>query len=111
MATLVKTPSGTWKAAIRKTGWPTSSKTFRTKRNAEDWARRTEDEMVRGVYIQRAPGERMTLESALTRYLRKVTPTKRESTRAAELKKPPRCARYASLLPPEGAFYLGAARR
>ncbi len=87
MATIVKTPSGTWKAVIRKTGWPTSSKTFRTKRDAEDWARRTEDEMVRGVYIQRAPGERMTLESALTRYLREVTPTKRESTRASEIKK------------------------
>ena len=46
MATLVKTPSGTWKALIRKTGWPTVAKTFRTKRDAEDWARRTEDEMV-----------------------------------------------------------------
>lgn len=35
MATLVKTPSGTWKALIRKTGWPTIAKTFRTKRDAE----------------------------------------------------------------------------
>lgn len=87
MATIVKTPSGTWKAVIRKTGWPTASKTFRTKRDAEDWARRTEDEMVRGVYIQRAPAERMTVEAALTRYLREVTPTKRESTRISEHKK------------------------
>ena len=54
MATIVKTPSGTWKAVIRKSGWPTTIKTFRTKRDAEDWARRTEDEMVRGAYIQRA---------------------------------------------------------
>lgn len=51
MATIVKTSSGTWKALIRKTGWPATAKTFRTKRDAEDWARRTEDEMVRGVYI------------------------------------------------------------
>lgn len=87
MATIVKTPSGTWKAVIRKTGWPTASKTFRTKRDAEDWARRTEDEMVRGVYIQRAPAERMTVEAALTRYLREVTPTKRESTQVSEHKK------------------------
>jgi integrase len=93
MATIVKTPSGTWKAVIRKTGWPTSSKTFRTKRDAEDWARRTEDEMVRGVYIRRAPGERMTLESALNRYLREVTPTKRESTRVPlSTKKHNRCS-------------------
>lgn len=47
MATIVKTEAGTWKALVRKTGWPTNTKTFRTKRDAEDWARRTEDEMVR----------------------------------------------------------------
>ncbi|WP_437127938.1 integrase [Pseudomonas aeruginosa] len=33
-------------------------KTFRTKRDAEDWARRTEDEMVRGVYILRISAHR-----------------------------------------------------
>jgi len=49
MATIVKTPSGTWKAVIPKTGWPTASETFQTKRDAEDWARRTEDQMIRGV--------------------------------------------------------------
>lgn len=54
MTTLVKTPSGTWKALIRKTGWPTAAETFRTKRYAEDWSRRTEDEIVRSVYIQNA---------------------------------------------------------
>src|SRR3546814_8167889 len=87
MATIVKTPSGTWKALIRKTGWPTTAKTCRTKRDAEDWARRTEDEMVRGMYIHRAPAERMTLEAALKRYLREVTPTKRASTQIGEHKK------------------------
>ncbi|WP_196494300.1 hypothetical protein [Alteromonas macleodii] len=55
MATLVKTTSGTWKAVIRKTGWPTTSKTFRLKRDAEDWVRRSEDEIVRGVYIKNVP--------------------------------------------------------
>ena len=39
MATIVKTPSGTWKAVIQSKGWPTSSRTFRTKRDAEDWSR------------------------------------------------------------------------
>src|SRR5690606_33535243 len=72
------------KAVIRKTGWPTTSKTFRTKRDAEDWARRTEDEMVRGVYIQRAPGERMAVEAGMKRYLPEVTTTKRVSTRVSE---------------------------
>ena len=75
MATIVKTDAGTWKALVRKTGWPTNTKTFRTKRDAEDWARRTEDEMVRGVYIQRSGSERLTLEKALERYLAEVTPS------------------------------------
>lgn len=87
MATLVKTPSGTWKAVIRKNGWPTASKTFRTKRDAEDWSRRTEDEMVRGVYIQRSGAERMTLETALKRYLSDVTPTKKPTTQRGEISK------------------------
>lgn len=87
MATIVKTPSGTWKALIRKRGWPTASKTFRTKRDAEDWARRAEDEMVRGVYIDRTSAERLTFGEALDRYLSEVTPTKKPSTQAAEKKK------------------------
>ena len=84
MATIVKTPSSTWKAVIRKNGWPTSIKTFRTKRDAEDWSRRTEDEMVRGTYIQRATADRMTVQSAVDRYIKEVTPTKRSSTQEGE---------------------------
>ncbi|WP_231489684.1 GTP-binding protein [Billgrantia saliphila] len=84
MASIVKTPSGSWKVVIRKTGWPTTAKTFRTKRDAQDWARRTEDEMVRGVYTQRSASERMTLEAALKRYLADITPTKKPSTQKCE---------------------------
>lgn len=87
MATVTKTPSGTWKALIRKAGWPTTSKTFRTKRDAEDWSRRTEDEMVRGVFIQRAQAERLTLESALDRYLKEVSITKSIFTQRGETSK------------------------
>ncbi|WP_243050963.1 hypothetical protein [Dyella sp. RRB7] len=84
MATIVKTPSGTWKALIRKQGWPAVAKTFRTKRDAEDWSRRTEDEMVRGLFIERAGSERMTFSAALDRYLAEVTPTKKASTQRVE---------------------------
>ena len=87
MATIQKTQSGTWKALIRKTGWPTTIKTFRLKKDAEDWARRTEDEMVRGVFIQRAASERMTFEVAMKRYLAEVTPTKRPTTQNNERKR------------------------
>ena len=87
MATIVRTPAGTWKAMVRKQGWPAVTKTFRLKRDAEDWARGTEDEMVRGVHIRRTEPERLTLNRALDRYLREVTPTKRASTQEAEHKK------------------------
>jgi integrase len=84
VAAITKTPSNTWKAIIRKRGWPTTIKTFRTKRDAEDWARSTEDEMVRGVYINRAGAEKLLLEKALDRYLSEVSSSKRESTAYAE---------------------------
>ena len=85
MATFVHNrKNGHWKAVIRKAGWPTASKTFRVKRDAEDWARRTEDEMVRGVYIERSSAERMTLEKALKRYLAEVSPTKAPKTAKSE---------------------------
>jgi integrase len=84
VATITKTESGKWKGIIRKSGWPTIVKTFRLKKDAEDWARRTEDEMVRGVFVQRAPSERMTVDAALKRYLKEVTPTKRPLSQASD---------------------------
>lgn len=84
MATIYKRSSGTWKALIRKRGWPHVIKTFRTKRDAVDWARRTEDEMVRGVYIDRAASERMLLKTALDRYAAEITPSKRITTQRRE---------------------------
>jgi integrase len=40
--------------------------------------------MVRGTYIQRATADRMTVESAVDRYIKEVTPTKRSSTQEGE---------------------------
>jgi len=92
MASLVKTPSNTWKAVVRRKGWPPTIKTFRTKRDASDWARRVEDEMVRAVYIDRAPSALVSFEEALDRYMEEVSVLKskgthdREQARAAALK-------------------------
>ena len=80
MATITKTPSGTWKALVRRQGWPTQIKTFRTKRDCEDWARRIEDEIIRGVYIQRSSSERTSLSQALERYIDEVSITKKPTT-------------------------------
>ena len=87
MATIVKTPAGKWKAVIRKTGWPTQSKTFRLKRDVENWARAVEDEMAQGNFAPRTQVARLTLREALERYGREVTPTKRPSTQRTEIKR------------------------
>lgn len=87
MPTIVKTPSGTWKALVRKSGFPTTIKTFRLKRDAEDWSCRVEDDMVRGMFVQRAPAERLTFEKAIERYIAEVTPTKRPATQTREIKR------------------------
>ena len=94
MASIIKTPSGTWKAIIRKRGFPTTIKTFRIKRDADDWARSTEDEMVRGLYIRRHSADSMMLAQAqaqaqaqalaLERYAAEVTPTKKHYTQLGE---------------------------
>jgi len=85
MATFTKTDSGKWKAIIRRSGWPKVSKTFRIKRDAEDWARSTEDEIVRGIYVPRSHSEKLTISKALDRYTTEVTPTKKESTQKREI--------------------------
>jgi integrase len=77
MASIFRTEAGTWRADVRKRGFPAQRKSFRTKRDAEDWARRVEDEIVRGVFIVRSTAERTTVKQALQRYLREVSPTKK----------------------------------
>lgn len=39
MATFEQRESGYWQAKVRRKGWPKQSKTFRTKVEAEAWAR------------------------------------------------------------------------
>lgn len=84
MATITKAPSGAWKAVIRRTGNPTIAKPFRVKRDAESWARTTEDEIIRGTYISRSHSEKTSIKSPLERYLKEVTPTKKASIQKAE---------------------------
>ena len=84
IATITKTSSGRWKAIIRRKGWSIVSKNFRIKRDAQDWARTTEDQIVRGIYVQRSDSENVTVSNALDRYLAEVTPTKKPSTRRGD---------------------------
>ncbi|WMT46591.1 MAG: site-specific integrase [Acidithiobacillus caldus] len=66
-----------WQVRIRKRGYPQQVRTFRTKAEAEDWAKVTESEMVRGVFLERTTAERTTVSDVLERYVAEVLPGKR----------------------------------
>ena len=78
MATFHKRASGSWQAKVRRTGYPTQSRTFGLKGHAEAWARAVERKMDRGEFVEiEAAARKMTLGDALDRYEREVTPAKR----------------------------------
>lgn len=77
MATITKTPSGTYKVQIRKAGIPAITKTCKTKTDAQKWARLIESEMDRGIFINRQEADRVTVAELIDRYIKEVTPLKR----------------------------------
>ena len=84
MATFRKR-SGSWQALVKKKGFGQIARTFDTKAAAEAWAKITESEMVRGVFVSRKEAENTTLSEALNRYEKEVSSAKkghrREKTR------------------------------
>lgn len=72
-----------WQAKVRRQGFPTQSKTFDRKSDADAWARSLEGEMDRGAFIDRRPAEQMTLGDAIRHYLGTVAPPHKGGGRAA----------------------------
>lgn len=68
-----------WQARIRRRGHETVTRTFETEKEARAWAAEVESQIYRSVWRGRSEAERMTLEEALLRYQREITPTKRFS--------------------------------
>jgi integrase len=66
-----------WQAKVRREGYPSTSKTFLRKSDAEAWARAQEAEMDRGAWRDRSSADSTTLYKLLERYLVDVVPTKR----------------------------------
>lgn len=81
MATFRQRESGYWQAIIRRKGQPDQSKSFRTKVDAEAWARSVENEFDRGVFVSRDKAERMTFKELAERFEKEVLPTKRGGDR------------------------------
>lgn len=74
MATFDQRESGYWQAKVRRKGWPVQSKTFRTKAEAETWARAVESEMDRGAFISRSAAESTTVAALAKDYTSDFAP-------------------------------------
>ena len=69
-----------WQAIVKRTGYPTQSKTFTLKKDAEKWARLQERLIDAGEWIDSAAQERQTpLGELLDRYAKEVSKGKRGS--------------------------------
>lgn len=66
-----------WQVEIRRKGHKLQSRTFNTRAEAERWARHIENEMDRGVFVDRSEAESTTLKEALERYEREVSAFKK----------------------------------
>jgi integrase len=81
MATITKRSDNlgdaSWQVKIRRKGFPSVSKTFDSKAQAEVWAHQIESEMSRGAFMDRTEAERNTLGDILKRYVEEVTPHKK----------------------------------
>ena len=60
MASFRQRDSGYWQAIIRRKGYPDESRTFRTKADAEAWARDVESKIDRGIFVSASEAERTT---------------------------------------------------
>ena len=87
MAAIYKRGPGHWQVLVRRKGYPTQSKSFKRRLDAEVWGREVEAEMDRGVFVSRKEAESTTLSDALDRYEREVTIHKKGFQEKALIKK------------------------
>ncbi|EPU8564394.1 site-specific integrase [Yersinia enterocolitica] len=77
MATIRKRGAYQWETQIRKRGFPSQTKTFNTKAEADAWAKMVESEMARGVWLSRSESESTTLYDSLVRYEKEIVANKK----------------------------------
>ncbi len=80
MATITARGDYQFQAIIRRKGFPSQTKTFETRSEAERWAREVESKMDTGYFSDRREAEKTTLAQALQKYLDQVTCTKKGAT-------------------------------
>jgi len=80
MASITQRDNGNWLARVRLRGGRSSSKTCRTKVQAQAWAASEEADIERGVQRDFRLAERTLVRDLLERYEREVAPQKKPST-------------------------------
>lgn len=85
MATIREKSKGQWQVQIRRKGWPFQSGTFRTRKEAQAWARKTESEMDRGLFVDQTAARETTLADLIQAYIDGVTENRHsENARVSE---------------------------
>ena len=74
MANFTQRSSGWWQAKVRRKGYPTESKTFATKAEAERWARKVESGIDAGSFVSAAGAEKTTVGEMLDAFERDFAP-------------------------------------
>ncbi len=76
--------SGKFQEQVRHRGMRAAAKSFKTKTDAERWARHLENEVDRGIFVDRSEAQRTTMAELIDRYLNEVTPTKKSARQEAQ---------------------------
>lgn len=79
MSTITRRGESQWQAKVRRQGFPSLSRTFLYKEDAERWGRATERELETSGFVDRREAERNTLRAVLERYKREITPHKKSA--------------------------------
>lgn len=74
MANFRKRESGLWQATVRVAGYPSQSKTFERKIDAEIWARKIEADIDRGVFQNASEAEKATLADLIDLFKKEYAP-------------------------------------
>lgn len=102
MASITKRGQFQFQTSVRRKGYPTQTKTFENKRDAQDWGKMVEADMRRGVFVDHSELESTTLGELLARYETNYTVNKRgkgpEMSRIRRLKAHPLALRRLSTL-------------
>lgn len=100
MASIKQYRGKTWRAIVRRKGFPVESKTFESKRDAEAWAASVEARMGVSKFdeLQLKQSRTTTVKSLFDRYIKEVAPNKKGRNEVGTLNRIVRDAKFMPLL-------------